>query len=430
MAYIDIMNGEVRENVYLGNGEYMYISSGGTVRKVTVNSGGELYVDSGGMAMQITENGGYVSFDYTANVSFKQNIFYNLDVDSASVHSGTTASNTFVNEYGQLSVYSGGIVKNTQVGCDGGLSIYRNGIASNTTIQSGGSLWIECGSAVNVLWTPFEGRIVDIEGAYVTFDSSLSGVYYGISGQLLDHSKTMTSQYLGFVRSSEDYDHLYGCMHVMSGGTANGTVTSGGQVDVWNGGTANNTTLHASIEINDGDEYPKYGLLDVHYGGAANNVTINSQCYMDVNPGGKASGITINAGGNLDIDGGKVDGIILNQGGECYVWSGTATIAKWTPCDATLELHDEGKVIFTSKYSGVYMGAENTLLSHTKVMTSKYLDNKEQMHIMSGGTANNASLYGGDLYIWNGGKANDTTLSGNQDYDYENDFSSYHYSEL
>ena len=433
MAYYYIEDGDIREDIILNKGDYIYVSSGGTARRIRVNSGGSLFIVVGGTATQIVENGGSVELTYGddyyghvyeyelgASVTFLANTFSDLTLsDWATVHSGTTAIRTTLNENAGLNIYSGGLTKSTTVNSGGWFNVYSGGTATNTTINAGGGLWVDSGgTATNIQWTPCEGDVRIKNGAYATFAPQLSGVYFGASGQLWSHAKAMTSKYVRFLEYDDDYcSAITQSMCVMSGGTANGTVVSGGSMEVWSGGVAKNTILYANRD----DEYAMgYGYVDILNGGTASNTTVNGGG-VTVSSGGKATKVTINSGGWLDVYGGKADGIILNAGGECEVGeNGTATILQWTPCEGELDIYRKGKIIFSSKYSGVYIGAGDTLLSHAKKsVTSKELECEDTMHVMSGGTADKTVLRGGEMTIWNGGKANDTIISCYSDEDGE-----------
>ena len=86
------------------------VHAGTTATDTTVNSNGKLEVFSGGMASGVTENGGYVYVADGATVTFTPNAVSGLVLSNASatVHAGTTATDTTVNSNGKLEFFSGG----------------------------------------------------------------------------------------------------------------------------------------------------------------------------------------------------------------------------------------------------------------------------------------------------------------------------------
>lgn len=324
------------------------------------------------------------------------------------------SSNGIILENNSMTVFDGGTANNTTINSGGCLDISRGGVAKSTTVNSGGCLYVRSGGTASIIeWTPCEGYVSIDNGAYVTFAKSLYGVYYGSTGQLLSHAKVMTSKYVNYI-GYKDEDEICESMFVMSGGTTNSTTIAGAYIKVWSGGTAINTIINARNGHE--EEFGWGGYLHVSSGGTAKNTTLNNG-WLSVHSGGKASKVVINDFGELEVYyGGKADGIILNAGGNCQVDGGTVTIAKWTPCEGRISIDDGGgMVIFSKKYSGVYIGANKKLQSQTKLATSICLGNDDMMVVMSGGTANNTSCCGGLIQIWSKGRANNTILSRNGD---------------
>ena len=172
------------------------VHSGTTANNTTVCLGGKLHVYSGGSAFEVVENGGYVDVWGGANVTFVPNVISGLILSSnngpvikATVHSGTTATYTTVNEHGWLCVYSGGLANNTAVWDE--MWIGDGGVANDTTVNSRGTL-------------------------------SLNGV-----------ANSTTVNFGGLLSAWE-------------GGIVNNTtVNSGGKLVIYSGGTANNTTVNS-----------------------------------------------------------------------------------------------------------------------------------------------------------------------------------------
>ena len=309
---LDICSGGTANSTTVNSEGFLSVSSGGTANSTTVNVGGRLYVSSGGTANRIVENGGNVYVSSGANVSFAANSFSGLilAMESATVHSGTTANRTTVNSYGCLCVYSGGTANSTTVNVGGRLYVSSGGTANSTTVNSGGGLYVSNGGTAN--------------------------------------STTVKDG---------------GSMFISNGGTANSTTMSGGYLSVSSGGTANSTTMSG-------------GYLSVSSGGTANRTMVNSSGRLYVSRGG------------------------------------TATNIVWTPCVGNVSIDDGAYVTFVSKYSGVYYGSSNQLLSHSTVMYATVLSGDDvSLYVMSGGTANSATVNsGGGLYVSSGGTANSATV--------------------
>ncbi|MBQ9087575.1 MAG: AIDA repeat-containing protein [Lentisphaeria bacterium] len=257
-----ISSGGVANNTTVSSGGYMRISSGGVANDTTVKSGGDMVIWSGGVANDTTvssrgsmyiKNGGVAS---NTTVSSGGDMF---------IRSGGVASHTTVNFWGDMFIRSGGVANNTTISSGGWMRISSGGIANDTTVSSGGLMYISSGgSAINVVWTPCVGWVDAEDGAYITYASHYSGVYFGSKNQLLSHTASMTGMLVS------------GSMYVMSGGVANNTtVSSGGDMYMSSGGVANNTTVSSggSMLISSGG---------VHRG----SLYIDEDAWVDVYQGG------------------------------------------------------------------------------------------------------------------------------------------------
>ena len=253
------------------------------------------------------------------------------------------------------------------------MCVMSGGYANSTTVNSYCVLDVSSGgTATNVIWTPCVGEVWMEEGAYVTF-ASRSGVYYGSDDKLLSSAKVMESK--TFDSDSRD------SMCVMSGGTANDTTVQGpgNELRIYSGGTANYTTVDYCLGgdpgIYSGGGWGCGGLR-VYSGGVANRTTVNSWGWLRVHSGG------------------------------------TATNIVWTPCEGHVYVADGGYATFVSRYSGVYFGSDNKLLSHASVMDGRTIGSYGgEMCVMSGGTANRTTVnYRSYLFVSSGGVANSTTV--------------------
>ena len=398
-------------NTTINNGGTFSVREGSTANSTIVNLGGRMYIDYCGEAWSIVENGGYV-YCYSgddAEVSFVPNTFTGLVMDCsvlATIHSGTTANNTTLNSGASLYVYRGGFANDTTVNSGAGLDVSSGGVANNTTV--GGNLFISSGgiaknviinekghlyvssggTATNIDWTPCVGNLAVEDGAYVTFTSKYSGVYYGSDNQLLSHAMEMHSKAVG-----------HGDMYIMSGGVTNSTTVNFiGWMNISSGGVANSTTVNSGAK------------LTVFCSGIANDITVNSYGSLTVFSGGTAKSVTINENGYLYVSSG-----------------GTATNIDWTPCVGNLAVEDGAYVTFVSKNKGVYYGISHAMVMESIVISGYYgsmyvmpegtanntvINNYGRMYVMCGGTANSTIINAGcELYVSNGGVVNSTTIN-------------------
>ena len=248
MAEYHISSGMVSSGTILNNA-CMYIYSGGTANYTTLNHSGEMYIWSGGVANYTTVNS--FAYMYISSGGVANSTTLN-DMGWMFISSGGTANNTTVNSGGYIFINSGGVANSTTVN-DGGMNIDSGGVANSTTVNGLGYIYIASGgTATNVIWTPCEGMVDAADGAYVTYASTYSGVYFGSNNQLLSHTQSMSGKVVSDT------------MYVMDGGVANSTtVNDWGGMLISSGGVANSTTVNS-------------GAMYIYSGGTANSTTVNS----------------------------------------------------------------------------------------------------------------------------------------------------------
>ena len=298
-------------------------------------------------------------------------------------------------------VEHGGMVIDAAIKTDCHLNVY--GTAKKVTVSSGASMTVwSGGTATEILWTPCEGH-VRIDGGYATFASKYSGVYIGSDNKLLSNTPKVESKTL----LAKEYER----MCVMSGGKANANDLFGCYMGVFSGGTANSNTIGEIANSNT----IYYGELDVFSGGIANYTRLDNG-FLEIFNGGTASKSIVN-GGMMRIYGGKANGITVTSKGYLEIFDGSATNIVWTPCEGKVSIRGNAYVTFASKYSGVYVGYNNQLIFHEKSVDYEFLNNGQQICVMSGGIANNTTInsfdeqdYFASLDIYSGGKANNTSV--------------------
>ena len=318
----------------------MYVMSCGIANNITVEENGNIYICNGGTANSTTVNYG-----------------------SMFISSGGTANNTAI--YGRMYISSGGTANDTTVNEWGGMYISSGGTANITTVDSHGYMYISSGgTATNVIWTPCVGHIEVETGAYVTYASSYSGVYFGHGEQLLSHTASMSEKTVTY------HDYNYDEMYVMAEGVANSTT------------------------VNDGSMY-------IHNGGVANSTLVNNHGHIKIYSGGNACDLTVESGGSLHIASGA-----------------SATDLTWTPCNGKVFVEDGAYVTYTSSYSGVYLGSDGGLCSHTSNISNKSIGSKTylvydgaELYVMHDGTANDIFVESsGIMYVSNGGVVKNTEI--------------------
>ena len=225
---------------------------------------------------------------------------------------GTGPDNNFI---------SGAILDSTS-----GIWVLSGGTAIDTTVKAGGYLDINSGgTATNIKWTPCVGQVFARDGAYVTYASSYSGVYYGYNNQLVSSAATLVNK---------SVSGTSGAMYVMAGGVADNTsVSEDGFMYIHSGGTANRTTVsgyNAHIRVRSGGtatstHIVSSGSMLVFSKGIAKDSVVDSWGRMTVASGGTASN-TIVSSGSVEVSGGGIlaDTIIGHAGTVNLSSGGTA----------------------------------------------------------------------------------------------------------
>ena len=285
-----------------------------------VNSGGTLIVSSGATATKIRENGGQVKFESGADVSFVSNTFSGLVLSgaTATVHSGTTATDTVIASGGWLHLSSGGIANAAVANSSGGVIVSSGGTADAVTVHFGGGLAVFSGGTA--LQIKENGGLVFVDDA-----GTAAFVSNTFSGVVLDADNWAT---------------------VHSGTTAADTViTSGGWLAVYSGGIADDTVAQYG------------GGLAVHSGGTANAVTVEFGGGLSVSGGGTVLRIRENGGivhiddaGTATFVSNTFSGIVLDAENDASVHSGTTAADITVDTDGGLYVYSGGKLTGTQTF--------------------------------------------------------------------------------
>ena len=358
-----VSNGAYAEETIVNAGGDLTVYSGGLACIITVNPGGSFYVISGGEAYMIRENGGYVDVRDGATAMFVPNEFAGLALGqggSATVHSGTTATDTAVTSGGYFRVYSGGTA--TGIVAAEGAWLYLN-VAPGTYEQG-----------------TYAGSAFQIMGEASGFTVH--------SGCRLDVSSGVASD---TTVGSE------GWMNVLRDGSARGvTVESGGYFNASAGGfvsgivAADGATLYLTLANNTYAE-GTYGGSWFEFESAVSGLTLRPHFHLEIGSGGTASDTSVGSACGLTVtSGGTAVETEVELGGYLTISSG-GTALKVTEEGGYVNISGNADVTFVSNsFSGVVFSSVATLHSGT--------------------TATHTTVAGGPLFVYSGGVIGDTTV--------------------
>ena len=127
-----VNSGTTATDTTIDSGGALWAYSDGIMSGVTVNPGGKLFI-SGANVQEVKENGGFVYFLESEGsvVTVVPNAFSGLVLEgtSATVHSGTTATDITLDSNGQIIILSGGILNGATVNIHGGACVFDKGYA-------------------------------------------------------------------------------------------------------------------------------------------------------------------------------------------------------------------------------------------------------------------------------------------------------------
>ena len=297
------------DDTIINSGGSANVQYGGIMDRVTVSAGASISIASDGSALNITEDGGIVTWNAGAIVSFLPNEFKDYDYTgniSATVHSGTTATRTTLNNAADLYVYNGGLAQdtdlktksilhvssggratNTRVNSSGKLEVYSSGLADGVTVSAGASLSIESdGSALNI---KEDGGVVTWSaGAVVSFLKN-EFVDYEYTGNISATVHSGTTATRTTLNNAAD-------LYVFKGGLAReADVKTKSILHVSSGGTAVDARINST------------GKLRLYSGGLASNVIVSSGASLFISSGGKVTGkMDIIYGANFSASAGAI----------------------------------------------------------------------------------------------------------------------------
>ena len=414
----EIKDGKVDN--YIINRGYLHISNGGVASNTTVHNG-NLYIDNGGVASDTIMNYGsmYVSKGATAN---------SITYSSGSLYIYGSANNIITDSgmfMGEIIISDGGVVDYFTVNGRGNsyksFRIESGGVANSITINSmgrldncgqvndvainGGTLYVSKGIANDVVF--YGGALTTAEGVVI---NNLS-----INGSLQNTSINHISVQ-GIVNNLVVNGPVYYNVNIHT--VNSGIINSGADLS-YSGDIINDMIVNSGGKLHIFDHTNSVNNLTIKQGGRINGFSFNSDVIIE--SGVHISNAIVDA--YYDEDGGcyygnaflrngqTVNNVIIAKGDLIIYSGGTATNIDWTPCEGGHVTVETGATAtFTSEYSGVYLGMDEQLVSHTQIMNNKTVFDK--MYIFNEGVANNTTINSYCLlFVYNGGIANNTTVN-------------------
>ncbi|WP_342711236.1 hypothetical protein AAFG13_04430 [Bradyrhizobium sp. B124] len=278
---LEVGPGAVVSGYSVGSGPILEVLSGGSTSAITVSANGTEIVLAGGTALgTIVGSGGFMQVGIP---SFQ----------GSGGSAGGTASNTTV-AGGQLDVNSGGLAVSTTIASNGGAQVTSGGAVSGTTISNSGGMTVLSGGTA-------AGTTV-LSGGYFqlgSFNGSPGSAGGSATGTIL--SGGFEAVFSGGADSGVTI--LSGGTQVVSSGgvTIGATISSGGVLNVSAGGSA-------AAQVSSG------GVEDVSSGGLTFNTAVFGGGALNVSAGATAHDVTL-SGGTLNLGGTVTSNVFISSGG-------------------------------------------------------------------------------------------------------------------
>ena len=459
-GYLNVNDGGRASDTYIEDGGTANVSAGGMVNGVFVNAGGRLSVRTGGKAMLVRENGGAVNV--VGDVEFEPNEFKNLTINgNATVHSGTTATSTTINDGGNLTVFSGGRAATTTVNANGSLVVSQGGVADGTLlVMPNGVVTVSSGGTLTGWLMLFDGSIVVAEtDATIDFDLSQTkpGAAQGLVNKLSlvsgnpDFTITITGTEEGgqytmagdaagfdkdiFVKTASGRD--LGALSVGGAGLSYRDRT------YWLSLESDKLTLTvnalpaditgdlnyehhlATGEIASAVNVVAGGDLYVDEGGIAVDTTVNNGGWLDVTDGGIAYGTTVDGGGVYVYEDGVIYDTTINSGGNLTVSTGARAVGLTVEQGAFVNIYDGaaayeirengGNVFVNSgayvtfvpnEITGLDLVYDNATVHSGTTATYTTVRDYGRLEVHSGGLVSSSVVSADGQLALSGGKAN------------------------
>ena len=312
-------------------------------------------------------------------------------------YGGIVNSTTVING-GVLDVLSGGVANSTTVNGDWyGVNMYvSSGGTANSITVIAGSIYV--GGVVNCI--TLQGNYNDdADGgckAYIFFGGVANSTTINDEGEMsvLGGAANLTTVNKG------------GCLCVSLGGVANSTtVNEGGSMYVSSGGTATivftpiQGVVHSSVgaDVTYLDRDANIYIADVNEGGG----TIISKC-------NSCDGLIIEGGHLWVYEGGVANSITVNDEGGIHVLS-NGLVHSTCMEGATLYVSGGGIANYIVVSDGYIYISSSGVANHI-TLDRYYRDWGGDLHVSSGGTANDIFIRDGSVHVSSGGTANDVSI--------------------
>ncbi len=341
-----VYGGVTVKDTTVNKGLFM-VSSDVTADGATVNAGAGLLVLNGGTAAAVRENGGYVEMEDESDVVFASNTFSGVVLTnmSATVHSGTTAHFTTLNEDAVLRIYSGG--------------------EAYYTTMNGGTLFA---TSANV------GGIT-VSGGYASFESTAVSDLSLFGGTVFADSATVVS---GAALNG-------GVFRVQSGTIVIGAEFNGADIVADPGAVFSGTILktgHVEITSDMMEEVTIGGATLTGIAGAFYAVTVDAGI-ADFN-GSLVFSLTVNGGTVFADSDSIITGALLNKGGTLSVRSGTL-VTGCEFCGGTV-LMEQGAVFSSS----IVRSGGDVTAQDGEIYRTVAIDQTAKMYVQSGASVSDA----------------------------------------
>ena len=379
------------------------IFGGGSAANTVVNSAGYLYVDGGKVdGSVINANGSLVVGEYGSalNTTVKDGAF--CEVGNGAYVSGMSISGT-----GTLTVSNGATV-----------TALSFGSAANVTVLAGGK--------VQVIFNPWGGTVNAEAGATVEYLASEKAGYVGNSS---DGLIEMVSDFSGYTVGSGNSALIYsgftaGSAIVGNGGTfivnagataAETNVLNGGKLIVSAGAAADGTTVFNGGVMSVDNTIVKNtnisagGILQLANGAIASSTNLFSGTVLDCSAGAVMSSTFVNAGAELRVSAGAVvGGVDVAENGSLTVYAGASASNVNVTKGATFNVNLTSDTYVKGSYEGVEFEIKSGSVSGCGIFdgfncivgSGNLLDTAVVSQggnlLVSGGSANNVSLIGGE----------------------------------
>jgi len=457
-----ILKGGSADKTNVCDQSILNVSNGGLTGSTTVSSGGTMNILKGGSAdyaflyddgRLIVSKGGFVGRAYL-NGSGTATVCKGALADAVNVSSGGiamlsgTVADVGVFDYGRVEI-CGGVIGSTLVSYHGSLvlskgtinsasifhefDVYKGGTANNLKLQS--ATMTLFGGTVNDATLSKESYLYVNKGATannVTVNADCAMTFFG--GKATGVTVQDNAQ-LNLYGGSINGLSVIGCnVYAAGGGTLKDvTINEHGMIELDDATGSNFTIQDGAVTVYDGGKLIEATMLNadlnVYSGSIASKITAeHSEVYL-TESGAKANGVTVRndatlhvyegtVAGNVTAEyrgrvfvNGTINGLTIGSGTSIGLGNvATATKVKWTPGDGNITIYDGASVKYTSKYSGVYVGAAGSHVSRTNVFEGA-LAMGDSAYVAKGGSAKGVVI-GGMMEVWSGGKATDTVIKG------------------